>query len=122
MNTLELMKELSKKSNEEIRYCLLYLMIKRKIEFKDLSESYVSLLENKDDDNKNKLIEAGTNILESLLYDKFNKKQCTQDSIQRRLYFLNKQEQFNMGDINKKFNYDENKGEKLSWYENNKTN
>ena len=120
MNTYDLFQELLRKDKAEIMACLSVLMTEGKLDFKTLSEAHVVHLESQRSDLKNKLIEAGTVIMESFIYDKFDKKNATKNSIQRRLYFLNKSDQFNMGELNAKYEYDEEEGRRLSWYERNK--
>lgn len=119
MDTLELLNELSKKDKEEIQYALLTLMTSRKIDFITLNNAYVSFLERTKEDSLNQLVEAETCVLESLIY-KNNKNESTKNSIQRRLFLLNQSKRFNMAEMNKKLQYDENMGKELSWYYRNK--
>lgn len=119
MDTLELLNELSKKDKEEIQYALLTLMTSRKIDFITLNNAYVSFLERTKEDSLNQLVEAETCVLESLIY-KNNKNESTKNSIQRRLFLLNQSKRFNMAEMNKKLQYDENMGKELSWYYSNK--
>ena len=121
MNTYDLFQELLSKDKAEIMACLSVLMTEGKLDFKTLSEAHVVYLESQRSDLKNKLIEAGTIIMESFIYDKFDKKNATKNSIQRRLYFLNQSGQFNIGELNAKYEYDEEDGRRLSWYERNKS-
>ena len=121
MNTYDLFQELLRKDKAEIMACLSILMAEEKLDFKTLSEAHVTYLESQRKDFKDKLIEAGSVIFDSLVYDKFDKKQATKNSIQRRLYFLNKSNQFYMGELNAKYEYDEEEGRRLSWYERNKS-
>lgn len=115
MTTLELLNELSKKDKEEIQYALLVLMASKKIDFITLNGAYVSFLEETKEDNLNQLAEAETCVLESLIY-KNKDNDATKNSIQRRLFLLNQSKRFNMAEMNKKLQYDENKGRELSWY------
>lgn len=60
MNTYGLLEELSKKPKEEIRLCLLALMLNKKIDFLDVNQSYIELLQKennkpKSTDNKEKV-------------------------------------------------------------------
>ena len=121
MNTYDLFQELLRKDKAEIMACLSVLMAEEKLDFKTLSEAHVVHLESQMKDYKDKLTEAGSVIFDSLVYDKFDKKQATKNSIQRRLYFLNKSNQVNMGELNAKYEYDEEEGRRLSWYERNKS-
>ena len=121
MNTYDLFQELLSKDKAEIMACLSVLMTEGKLDFKTLSEAHVTYLESQRKDFKDKLTEAGSVIFDSLVYDKFDKKQATKNSIQRRLYFLNKSNQVNMGELNAKYEYDEEEGRRLSWYERNKS-
>lgn len=119
MDTLELLNELSKKDKEEIQYALLTLMTSRKIDFITLNNAYVSFLERTKEDSLNQLVEAETCVLESLIY-KNNKNESNKNSIQRRLFLLNQSKRFNMAEMNKKLQYDENMGKELSLYYRNK--
>ena len=121
MNTYDLFQELLSKDKAEIMACLSVLMTAGKLDFKTLSEAHVVYLESQRSDLKNKLIEAGTIIMESFIYDKFDKKNATKNSIQRRLYFLNQSGQFNIGELKAKYEYDEEEGRRHSWYERNKS-
>ena len=121
MNTYDLFQELLRKDKAEIMACLSVLMAEEKLDFKTLSEAHVVHLESQMKDYNDKLIEAGSTIFDSLVYDRFDKKQATKNSIQRRLYFLNKSNQVNMGELNAKYEYDEEEGRRLSWYERNKS-
>lgn len=120
MNTYDLFQELLRKDKAEIMACLSVLMAEGKLDFKTLSEAHVVHLESQRKDYNDKLIEAGSTIFDSLVYDRFDKKQATKNSIQRRLYFLNQSGRFNMGELNAKYEYDEEEGRRLSWYERNK--
>ena len=121
MNTYDLFQELLRKDKAEIMACLSVLMTEGKLDFKTLSEAHVVHLESQRKDYNDKLIEAGSTIFDSLVYDRFDKKQATKNSIQGRLYFLNKSNQLNMGELNAKYEYDEEEGRRLSWYERNKS-
>ena len=121
MNTYDLFQELLSKDKAEIMACLSVLMAEEKLDFKTLSEAHVVHLESQRKDYNDKLIEAGSTIFDSLVYDRFDKKQATKNSIQRRLYFLNQSGRFNMGELNAKYEYDEEEGRRLSWYERNKS-
>ena len=121
MNTYDLIQELLKKDKAVVEACLAALMQEGKLDFKTLSEAHVTYLESQRKDFKDKLTEAGSVIFDSLVYDKFDKKQATKNSIQRRLYFLNQSGRFNMGELNAKYEYDEEEGRRLSWYERNKS-
>lgn len=116
METFELLEQLSEKSKEEIEYCILSLMLKDKIDFLSLNKCYIKMLELREKDNEIKTSEASMCISESFRYDKFGKKKGTEQSIQRRLYFLNKAECINTFELNKKYNYNEEEAKKLSGY------
>lgn len=108
MTTFELLEQLSQKSSQEIELGLQVLMIKDKIDFIRVQQAYVQYLEAMKKQNLSKLIEAETCVLESLIYDKIpTKDEQTEISVQRRLYFLNKGNRFNMNHLNEKFKYDE---------------
>ena len=61
--------------------CLSVLMAEEKLDFKTLSEAHVVHLESQMKDYNDKLIEAGSTIFDSLVYDRFDKKQATKNSI-----------------------------------------
>lgn len=123
MNTFELIENLAEKPNAEIKYALMILMQKKKIDFLDLNAAYVDYISGIEEDRLNQLIEAETCVMESLFYDKNNKKsKGNVSSIQRRLYLLNQSKRFNMDSMNSAFEYDEEKAKSYSWYEKNKDN
>lgn len=115
MDTFELLKQLSDKPKDEIKYALLVLMKQGNIDFIDLNQAYVLMLEHMSEDQDNKLVEAETCILESFFNDKGDNTHT-----QRCLYFLNKSKRFNMESMNDKYKYDETVGKAQSWYEQNK--
>lgn len=115
MSTYELIEQLAQKPKQEIKYALLALMRKGKIDFLDLNQAYVAMLEHVSEDQNNKLIEAETCVLLSF----FNENSDNQYT-QRRLYLLNQSKRFNVDEINGVFNYDEAVGKTESWYERNK--
>lgn len=119
MTALELLSELLKKSNDEIEYSLLILLLKGKINFTSLSNQYVNALEFKDKDNANKLHEAMSCVIESFLYGK-KENETNHQHIQRCLYLLNESKSFNMDKLNEKYNYNKNEAKNYSWYERNK--
>lgn len=120
MNTLDLIRELSKKPKQEIQYALLSLMLEGKIDFTDLNEAYVESLNIIKEDRLNQLIEAETCVLESFMYKKGSKRERDMKHTQRCLYLLNQSKRFNIGDLNKKYDYNEEKAKEYSWYELNK--
>lgn len=122
MNTFELIEELSNKPKEEIRYALLALMLKDKIDFIDLNYSYVEYLNSIKEDRLNQLIEAETCVIESFHRKKSNKNECDIKHTQRCLYLLNQSKRFQMDELNEKYGYNEEEARKYSWYERNKDN
>ena len=70
MTTFEIFQELSQKDPNEIEFCLSTFMQAGKIDFLRLQGAYIKYLEEKKEENLNKLIEAETCILESFLHDK----------------------------------------------------
>lgn len=122
MNTFELIEELSNKPKEEIRYALLALMLKGKIDFIDLNASYVECLNAIKEDRLNQLIEAETCVLESFMYKKGVKNERDVKHTQRCLYLLNQSNRFQMNKLNEKYGYNEGEAKKYSWYERNKEN
>lgn len=122
MDTFELIKQLSGKSKEEIKYALLALMLRDKIDFVDLNESYVAYLKFINEDRLNQLIEAESCVLESFHRKKWTKKEYDIKHTQRCLYLLNKSKRFQLNDLNEKYRYNEEVAKKYSWYELNKEN
>lgn len=108
-----------KKLEPEIRQSLILSLLKDKtLSFKDISEAYVKALENENNDKFMKLIEAESCILEHMINAQYRtKKDEKEKTYQRSLYFLNKSNRFNMEEINKHFEYDEDKAKELSCYE-----
>lgn len=120
MNTFELIEELSNKPKEEIRYALLSLMLKDKIDFLDLNSAYVECLNSIKEDRLNQLIEAETCVLESFMYKKGVKNEHDMKHTQRCLYLLNHSKRFQLNDLNEKYGYKDEEAKKYSWYERNK--
>lgn len=122
MNTYELLKELSEKPKQEIEFALTSLMLQNKINYVSVSNSYVNYLNTINEDRLNQLIEAETCVLESFHHKKDNKKENDRKHTQRCLYLLNQSKRFNMSNLNEKYEYDEQFGKQMSWYERNKDN
>jgi len=116
IDTFALIDELSNRTKWELEFGLLTLLKNRKIDYKSISEMYVKALEEWNKDEKNKLIDAMECVLDQMIYHK----QKDDSVIQRCLYLLNKSNSFQMEKLNKKYNYNEEEGRKLSWYEKNK--
>ena len=122
MNTFELLNELLKKTNEEIDYVILALMVGGKFDSHKVFDLYMKCIEYKNKDLKDQLIESNTSILDLILnLDKpKSKKKSTVEladkAIHRGLYNLNTSRQFNMQFLNEKFDYNEDEDKKLSWY------
>ena len=122
MNTFELLNELLKKTNEEIDYVILELMIKGKLDSHKIFDLYMKCIEHNNNDLKNRLTESNTSILDlihNLVMPKSKKKStidCANKAIHRGLYNLNTSRLFNMQSLNEKFNYNEDEDKKLSWY------
>lgn len=120
MDTLTLMQELAKKPQNEIEFVLTTLMLDGKIDFISVNKSYIAHLETIREDQDNKLVEAETCVLQSFINKKGNKNSADNKHTQRCLYLLNQSNRFNMVELNKKYNYDEALGKRMSWYEKNK--
>jgi len=122
MNIFELLNELLKKTNEEIDYAILYLMIKGKLDSHRVFNLYMKCIEHNNNDLKDRLTESNTSILDLILNleKPKSKKRLTVEladkAIHRGLYNLNTSKQFNMQSLNEKFNYNEEEDKKLSWY------
>jgi hypothetical protein len=108
-----------KLSTDYRNYLVFELLLSNDLDFTEISKSYVKALELIKEDQTNHLIEAETCTLEHLLLYKDEKKK-NHNAIHRTLYLLNKSKRFNMEELNKRFNYNEEEDKKLSWYERNK--
>lgn len=108
-----------KKLDSDVRLSLILSLLKDKtISFKDISESYVKVLENENDDKLMQLMESEVCILEHMINAQHRtKKDDKEKTYQRSLYLLNNSKRFNMEEMNKHFEYDEDKAKELSWYE-----
>lgn len=120
METFELLEKLIEKPKHEIKYALIALMLKDKIDFLDVSNSYVACLEQIKEDRLNQLIEAETCVAESFNHKKGNKNEDDRKHTQRCLYLLNQSKRFNMSGLNGRYEYDKEFGKQMSWYERNK--
>lgn len=122
MNIFELLNELLKKTNEEIDYAILYLMIKGKLDSHRMFDLYMKCIEHNNNDLKDRLTESNTSILDLILNleKPKSKKRSTVEladkAIRRGLYNLNSSRLFNMQSLNEKYNYNEDEDKKLSWY------
>lgn len=122
MNIFELLNELLKKTNEEIDYAILYLMIKGKLDSHRMFDLYMKHIEHNNNDLKDRLTESNTSILDLILNLAMpkSKRKSTVDlankAIRRGLYNLNSSRLFNMQSLNEKYNYNEDEDKKLSWY------
>lgn len=122
MNTFELLNELLKKTNEEIDYVILELMVNNKLDSHKVFDLYMKCIEHKNNDLNDKLTESNTNILDlilNLVTPKSKKKSvvdCANKAIHRGLYNLNTSRLFNMKSLNEKYGYNEDEDKKLSWY------
>lgn len=122
MNVFELLDELLEKSEEEVNFALLSLLIKKKIDFVKLSTLYTRALEEINEDKLNQLIEAETCVSMCFFSKLGGKKPLDQKVTQRCLHLLNQSRRFNMSKLNEKFAYNELEGRDASWYEQNKRN
>ncbi len=114
----EIIKQIKELQPQERNILLLRLMRDKVISFFDFSNAYVKVLEIENDDNRNKLIEAETCVLEGIIADKSpSKDKIRRKSQLRSLYLLNQSKRFNMEDTNEKLQYDEKTARKYSWYE-----
>lgn len=122
MNTFELLNELLKKSNEEVDYAILELMINGKLDSHRMFDLYMKCIEHNNNDLKDRLTESNTSILDLILNleKPKSKKRSTVEladkAIRRGLYNLNSSRLFNMQSLNEKYNYNEDEDKKLSWY------
>ena len=123
LNVFQLLELLSKKSKEEIEFALVALMISNKIDFINVSNSYVQTLKRINEDNSNKNIEANSSMMGILTLMRNKKKfsEAEDRAIQRCLYILNKSNSFNMQMLNEDLHYiGDEKAKEFSWYEENK--
>jgi len=120
LDTFTLVRLLSEKSKEEIEFALVALMISNKIDFVNVSNSYVQTLKRMNEDNSNKNIEANSSMMGILTFMRNKKKfsEAEDRAIQRCLYILNKSNSFNMQTLNKDLHYiGDEKAKEFSWYE-----
>lgn len=111
---------IQKTDSTEVRALFYAALMEKKVDYVDLSNAYVEYLQDKKEDNLEKLIEAETCVYESLAYDTIDKEK-EHRSIQRRLYLLNQGHRMNMSNLNEKYSYiGDEKAKEFSWYENNK--
>ena len=119
-----LLEKLSKYPKEIIEIALTKLMLENKIDFVNLSNSYVKCLKMTNEDQLNKLIEAESCVLEQFSYKTTKKFEDEHNGdykhTQRSLYLLNKSNRYAMSSLNEKYHYDEEFAKKMSWYERNK--
>ena len=118
--TIDLVNELLTRSNIELEYSLLTLLVERKIDFVTLSNQYTKALERWHDDDLNKLIEAEQCVLESFSYSKNPKVNDNKKHIKRCLYLLNKSNRYMLNKLNDKYSYNEEDAKQYSVYERNK--
>lgn len=119
-NTFDLIDELTQRAPDELEYSIFILLVQKKIDYKQLSDMYVKALESWNKDKENQFSEACSCVLESFSRKRKYETDYDKKAIQRALYLLNQSNQFNMGELNKKYGYNEDEAKKLSWYERNK--
>ena len=125
METIKLTQELSEKPQAEIELSLLLLLMKGKIDFVNLSNSYVEYLNLKSQDKEKIISELGTCLL-SLMTNFVSGKKTLSDYknkvVQRSLYNLNRFKNINdIESINEEYHYiGDDKAKELSYYEKNK--
>ena len=119
MNTIELLRELSKKPAEEIEFALTQLLAEGVFDFVNLATMYVRSLEFKKRDSDTLLYEANSCVLESLHYTKPPRSDCHKRHIQRCLYHLNMyaKNNFYLSNVNEQFKYIPEIGQQESIYE-----
>lgn len=129
MDIFTLMDELSKHPKQEVELALTNMMMQGKIDFLSVNKAYINWLEEKKNDQLEQLSEANGLILQSFIWKTVKSKESDKASqkqnyryTQESLYWLNKSQMFNMHDINQKFNYDEEFGKSVCFYERNKEN
>lgn len=115
MDIFELTEKLCEKSEEEIEYALVSMMLKKKIDFIQINKAYVKYLESISEDRKLKLIDANTCTLALLTNIKTENKSNHAD-VHWALHNLNESKQFNMSKLNEKFGYDKENDCKYSFY------
>ena len=99
------------------------LLQKDKLDFINVSNAYVNYLKDKEDDTKNKLIEAETCVMEGFI-DKITKEKKdtsigkrNYNHTQRCLYLINESNRFQTSELNEKYHYDKEYAKTMSWYE-----
>lgn len=118
--------ELSKLNTKETQIVFFEMLNTEKVNFKDLSETYVEYLETRKKDLLYQLMEAEICVSEHLIDKEYETKggrrpkgykEEKDKHTQRSLYLLNKSNRFNLKHLNEHFNYNEEEAKKLSWYE-----
>ena len=86
-----------------VKQLFFVLLSEKLVSYNDLSKAYVSYLENKDNENRCKIVEATTR-----LFQQFVPRMKEQpDVINSSLYVLNKMGNLVYGDLNEQYKYDE---------------
>lgn len=115
LTVFDLLEELSERTQWEINYGILLLLIQGKIDYKTVSERYVDYLEHKNDDFLEKLIDCETCILEGF-HNTTHDNEKNRPHINRSLYILNQSKRFQMNKLNEKYNYNEDEAKECSSY------
>ena len=85
---------------------LFFILLNEKlVSYNDLSKAYVSHLENKDNENRCKIVEATTRLFQQFV----PRMKEQSDVINSSLYVLNKMGNLVYGDLNEQYKYDEQK-------------
>jgi hypothetical protein len=83
---------------------LFFILLNEKlVSYNDLSKAYVSHLENKDNENRCKIVEATTRLFQQFV----PRMKEQSDVINSSLYVLNKMGNLVYGDLNEQYKYDE---------------
>lgn len=114
MTASELVNQLLCKDKKDIEAALYRLLCENKLDFLVLNQAYIRYLECEKHNALCDLLEAETCICESLCHDTPKRSKLAENSVQRRLFFLNRSGKFKMDVLNKKFKYDADRAETYS--------
>ena len=123
METIDLLRELSKKPSREIEIVLTQLLLDGAFDYVAVSQMYVRSLEFKQRDLDTLLFEANSCIFDSFNYTRPPRSECHKRHLQRCLYHLNTyaRNNFYLSNVNERFGYRECEGKSESVYEKRKS-
>lgn len=121
LSTYELVSLLLKKNKQDIKSVLISLMLEDKLDFADISSSYIEFMKMKSNKENMNCSELNACILQLMFFADKKKKltEIENEIVQRALYSLNKYKYFKLDYLNEKFSYiGDDKAKKLTCYKN----